>query len=221
MSMIKFRALRGTLIVVAALYLVNSAIIHAQEPPVPQVSKPTRLNSREKNYLMLLAKEPLKAQLEGREPRTPRDNPAMKRLDIAQPMVVTLYLNNEPVARVWELRSPGPIATSALALGAKVLSAPDIGRVLTIEELAKAKMGFAVFEPLEEIKSDNDLKAGQGAVVINGFTFGVGLPGDMPKKFKPAELLSKACQLSGLRPGAWLTDKTVIFAALVDEEIEK
>jgi AMMECR1 domain-containing protein len=106
-----------------------------------------------------------------------------------------------------------------LTLGNKVLTNPDIGRVLIEEELPRAKVAVAVLQGLTEAANDSKVPKGDAVIVLNGFTLGVGLPGDLEPGYKASDLLTKACEASGLRPGVWrLSDKTTIFSAIVDEE---
>jgi AMMECR1 domain-containing protein len=136
-------------------------------------------------------------------------------------MAVTLWLDGQILARAFEIRQPQPIVDGILALAQKVLAEPDEGRVPTMEEWPRVKVGVAVLHGLLEAQSDQEVGAGQAVVVLEGFTIGVGLPKDMPSRYQSSDLLSKACQMAGLRPNAWLLpEKVTIFAALVDEMVE-
>jgi hypothetical protein len=168
--------------------------------------------------LLALAKEPLAAAAAGRPVRTPQIN---KNLEVALPLVVSLYLNGQLVARAWNLESPSPIGTAAMALAAKALVDPDLGRPLTPEELPLATVGVAAIRDLREIPDDRALGPNQAAVVLSGLTQSVGLPSDAPPPKKAEDLLNLTCELAGLRPGAWLSGQSVILAGQAAEALEK
>jgi hypothetical protein len=182
--------------------------------------KARRLSARELNYLLLLAKEPLNALKEGREAR-PLPAITAPALTQAVPLAVTLWLDGQILARAWEIRQPQPVGAGIFALSSKVLSEPDQGRAPTLEEWPRVKIGVAVLHQLDEAADDKAVGKGQAVVVLEGFTIGLGLPKDMPGKYENSELLSKACQMAGLRPNSWLLpEKLTIFAADVDELVE-
>jgi AMMECR1 domain-containing protein len=186
----------------------------AQSRTTPEV----RLTPKEKAFLLGLAREPLAALLEGRPSRAPAARPA--RLEETHLLVVSLSLDGRTAARAWEIRRPEPLWQGALTLGAKVLTTPDAGRPLGPEELARAKVSAAVLSGLTEIAGDAEVAAGQGVVVLSGYAFAVGLPGDVPAGSRPFELLSEACRAAGLRPGAWLGERSTLFSALADQVAE-
>jgi hypothetical protein len=167
--------------------------------------------------LLALAREPLTAALTNREPRVPKPNPA---LATALPMVVSLYLNGQLAARAWVLENPGPLGETATRLGAQILVDPQLGRILSPEELARATFGVAILRDLKPARDDRDLGPNQAAIVFNGLKQAVGLPSDAPPPKKARDLLSLTCQLAGLRPGAWLTSQTTIITGQVAETLE-
>ncbi|MDR2302840.1 MAG: hypothetical protein LBF38_12500 [Deltaproteobacteria bacterium] len=180
-----------------------------------------RLSAQELNFILKVAKEPLNALREGREIRPLEVTQFPRALNQSSPMAVTLWLDGQILARAFEIRQPQPIVDGILALAQKVLAEPDEGRVPTMEEWPRVKVGVAVLHGLLEAQSDQEVGAGQAVVVLEGFTIGVGLPKDMPSRYQSSDLLSKACQMAGLRPNAWLLpEKVTIFAALVDEMVE-
>jgi hypothetical protein len=176
-----------------------------------------RFSARELNYLLLLAREPLQAAVEGREIRAPRENTGFPALDQSHPLVVTLWLDGKILARAFEIREPPALSAGAMVLGARVLDTPDAGRPPTAEELPRVRAAVAVLRELEEVGGDGDIGPGRAAVVLNGFTIAVGLPKDMPAGYRSAELLAGTCELFGLRPSAWLSDKSSLISAQVSE----
>jgi AMMECR1 domain-containing protein len=137
-------------------------------------------------------------------------------------MAVTLWLDGQILARAWEIRQPLQLVPGTLALASKALDSPDQGRVPTIEEWPRVKVGVAVLHRLAEAADDKAVKAGQAVLILEGFKIGLGLPKDLPGKYDSAELLSSACQLAGLRPNAWLIpEKLTIFSTDVDELIQE
>ncbi|MDR1487749.1 MAG: hypothetical protein LBT62_07160 [Deltaproteobacteria bacterium] len=181
----------------------------------------SKLSAPELLYLQKVVREPLTALMQERGPRTPKNNPSMPHLSNPLARVVTALLDGQIVARAWELRTPEPLLQGAMTLGAKVLTNPDTGRILTAEELPRAKLGIAVLQALTEVKSDLEIRQGDAVIILNGFTFGVGLPSDLKPDYKISDLLTQACVASGLRPGVWrINDRTTIFSAIVDEALE-
>ena len=80
---------------------------------------------------------------------------------------------------------------------------------------------MAILHGLREIQGEKEAGPGQGVIALIGFDFAVGLPSDLPSGYTPFQLFSKACELSGLRPGAWLGDRAVLYAAGADEFSER
>ena len=188
------------------------------EKTEPGQSPIRRLSARELNYLLKVAEEPLLALKESRPPRPLTDSASSGALNQTLPAVVTLWLDGQILARAWEIRQPQPLVAGVEALAAKVLDSPDQGRVPTIEEWPRVKVGLAVLHQLAEAADEKEVAKGQAVVVLEGFTIGLGLPKDMTCQYESADLLSKACQMAGLRPNAWLLpDKLTIFSAAVDE----
>jgi hypothetical protein len=182
------------------------------------VAEPFKMPGPVKRDLLALAKEPLKATLEGRPPRTPKPNPA---LAISLPLIVSLYVDGVLAARAFQLDSPGPLEQAALSLGAQVLVDPTMGRVLTPEELPLASLGVAVLRDLREVPDDRAINPGEAVVILSGLTQAVGLPSDAPPPKKTVDLLDLTCQLVGLRPKAWLNSQTTILAGEAAEALEK
>jgi hypothetical protein len=208
-----------SVMVVGLLIVAGKAL--AQDRPAQQPTS-KRLSAKEMTYLLVLAKEPLNAFKEGREVR-PLDKPSYTPgINQTLPTVVTLWLDGQILARAWEIRQPQPLNEGVLTLAAKVLDSPNQGRVPTMEECLRVKVGVAVLHNLEEAYDDKAIGLEQAVVILEGFTMGIGLPKDMPPHYKNSEMLSKACQMAGLRPNIWLLpDKCTIFAADVDEVVEK
>ncbi|MDR2388103.1 MAG: hypothetical protein LBE80_11065 [Deltaproteobacteria bacterium] len=180
-----------------------------------------RLSAQELNFILKVAKEPLMALREGRAVRPLEVTSFPRALNQSAPLAVTLWLDHQILARAFEIRQPQPIVLGILALAQKVLEQPDQGRLPTMEEWPRLKVGVAVLHGLLEAESDQEVGSGQAVVVLEGFTIGLGLPKDMPGKYENSELLAKACQMAGLRPNSWLLpEKVTIFAALVDEMVE-
>ncbi|MDR0355652.1 MAG: hypothetical protein LBJ64_07935 [Deltaproteobacteria bacterium] len=180
---------------------------------------PLVMPAKDMNYLVIIAQEPLLALLEDREVRMPREDGLPRSLSLVRPMAVTLRLNGQILARAFEIRSPAPLSVAALALGAKVMTAPDVGRPPELEELPNVKVAVAVLDNLTEAASDADIGPDQAVVVLNGFTIAVGLPSDLPPQAGSFALLSNACELFGLRKTIWLSDKSSLMYAPVTERM--
>jgi hypothetical protein len=185
---------------------------------VSQAAESLTLPGPVRRDLIALAKEPLAAAVANRPVRTPTSRPA---LSVALPLVVSLYLNGQLTSRTWILESPSPIEQSALVLGAKVLVDPDLGRILTPEELPFATLGVAVLSDLKKVNDDRDIAPNGAAIVFNGLGQSVGLPSDAPPPKTAKDLLDLTCALAGWRPGAWLTGQSVILTGQVAEVLEK
>ncbi|MDR1297703.1 MAG: hypothetical protein LBO05_10120 [Deltaproteobacteria bacterium] len=202
---------------VLVLFCVAATCLKAQV----EAEAARRLGARELNYLVALAREPLNALTESRTVRQPRDNAAMPFLNQSHPLAVTLWLDGGILARSVEIRQPLPLAQGAMILGARVLDSPDAGRVPTAEEWPKVKIAVAVMRKLAEVADDSEISAGQAVVVVNGFKIAVGFPGDLPKNASVYDLLGKTCELFGLRSSSWLSERSSLLSAVVDEMLEK
>ncbi|MDR1309611.1 MAG: hypothetical protein LBL95_06915 [Deltaproteobacteria bacterium] len=202
--------------------LLAWGLLAATAPAWAQDAPARRLSARELNYLLMVAREPLAALQEGRPVREPKQNRAFTALSQALPMVVTLRLDGEILARAWEIRQPLALIQGAMALAGKALESPDQGRPPTPEEWPGLKVAVAVLHSLSEAADDREVGPGQAVVVLEGFRIGVGLPRDLPQGYRNFDLLSKACEMAGLRPQAWLLPgRCSILASDVDEMVER
>jgi hypothetical protein len=202
--------------------LLGTLFWAAAWPAWAQDRPPQRLSARELNYLLAVAKEPLAALREDRAVREPKENRAFTALNQALPMAVTIWLDGEILARAWEIRQPQALIQGAMALGGKVLENPDQGRPPSPEQWPRVKVAVAVLRDLAEAADDQQVGPGQAVVVLEGFSLGIALPQDLPPGHKAFDLLSKACEMAGLRPQAWLVPgKCSILAANADEMAEK
>jgi hypothetical protein len=199
-----------------ALAFMASAWPAAAQVAVPQ-PRTARLSGLEKNQLLAIAAEPLAAIREGREPRLPE---AAGALSAPLPLAVSLFLDGKLIARHWEIRSPGPLAASAMALTAQALTSPKWGAPPAAEDIPRVRCGILVMHGFVEIKDDSELPADHGAVVMNGFKEGVAGPMDVLPGARPAEILSFASEMAGMRPGGWLVPESVLFASPADEARE-
>ncbi|MDR2611282.1 MAG: hypothetical protein LBG06_00015 [Deltaproteobacteria bacterium] len=189
----------------------------AAQGPFPQ-TRGGRLSGLEKQQLLAIAAEPLAAIREGREPRMPQ---VSGNLAASLPLAVSLYLDGELVARSWEIKRPGPLAASAMALAARALTGPSWGSPTAAADVPRLKAGILVLHGFIQIKDDTQLPDGHGAVVMNGFKEGVAGPMDAPPGAKPSEILSFASRMAGMRPGGWMIPESTLFASPADEAREE
>ncbi|MDR1658609.1 MAG: hypothetical protein LBT47_13895 [Deltaproteobacteria bacterium] len=205
-----------------AVFLVAGALVFFPAGPAAaqKNSQFKHLSGKEKKFLMSLAKEPLNALIKSTVPLERKAPASMTRLNQSQRLVVTVFVDGQLVARAWELRQPGPLQAAAVSLGARALVDPDVGRALTSDEWSRATISVAIIYNFADLTDDRQAQAGQALVVLNDFDFAVGLPSDLPAGYTTAQLLTAACQLSGLRPNAWLGQRVSLFAGDVEEIFE-
>jgi hypothetical protein len=108
-----------------------------------------------------------------------------------------------------------------MALVSQALSAPKWGTPPAAVDVPRVKVGILVLHGFVAIKDDSELPEGHGAVVMNGFQEGVAGPMDAPDGQKPADILSFASRMAGMRPGGWLIPETALFASPADEAREQ
>jgi hypothetical protein len=179
------------------------------------------LSVKESNFLLKMAREPVAAILADRRPRDIKAPASMRRLNQSQRLVMTIYLDGELLARAWELRTPGVLQATTVSLAHRILETPDIGRPPTYDEMRRITFGMAVLHDLKEVPSDKEARPGQAVLATIKFTFAVGLPSDLGAGHTPFQLYSRACELSGLRSGAWLADGANLYAGNVEEFFER
>jgi hypothetical protein len=202
------------LIIILGLTLFAPALVTSLEAQ----GAPARLSGVEKRQLLAIAKEPLLSAIESRPPREPAVG---QRLNIPQPVAVSMYLDGKLIARSWELARPGPLVVQVSSLAAALLTGPNYGNVPDPGILSQVKIGVSVFYRFREIKDDRDLGGGEGVVVMSGFREGVGVPQDVPEGAKPADLLSFASVVGGMRPGTWMLPESTLLSGTVDDEREE
>ncbi|MDR2725768.1 MAG: hypothetical protein LBC90_06875 [Candidatus Adiutrix sp.] len=173
-----------------------------------------KLKGQEKKVLLLIAREALNAAQEGRPSREARVDP---RLQVSQPLVLSLYVDDELRARAWRLKGLQPIYLAARDLVQTALSDPKVSaKPLDREEMARAKIGLAVLGRYAPAKDETDIPPRSAVIIYNGFIEWLALPEDVPGG-KAADILSYACGQAGLRPQVWLLPTTTIFHAPAEE----
>ncbi|MDR2461030.1 MAG: hypothetical protein LBE38_09690 [Deltaproteobacteria bacterium] len=195
---------RAGLILILSLFVISSEPLFAQG----------RLSGPEKLSLLAIAREPLSSAFESRAPRIPDVGP---RLRENRPVVVSLYLDGQLVARSWVLERPGPLVDELINLSTTILSEPMWGRVLTAEEHERVQFGVGVLSRFTEIPDEKAWQEGQAVVVMRGFKTGLALPGDLPVGTSAFDLFSFASEMGGMRKGTWLLDDSSLFTSPADE----
>lgn len=195
-----------------ALLLFPGSTALAQDTPEAVGALPS-LTGPQKKTLVLIAREVLDAVSEGRSSREATVEP---RLNMAQPMVVSIYVDGILRARAWRLRGSIPIYLAARDLTYQALAVPKVSdRPIRIEELKRAEVSLAVLSGYTRVRDDSQISPRSAVIIYNGFTEWMALPGDLPSN-KPADLLDYACEQAGLRPKVWLLPQTAIFSAQVE-----
>jgi AMMECR1 domain-containing protein len=216
------RAFPLPLIIGLLLFLAGPAA--AQQPPAADTAAPASppaavvwpaLKGHEKKILLLIAREALAAAMENRPSREARVEP---RLKVAQPVVLSIYVDGKLRARSWKIKNIQPIYLAARDLLSQALAEPKVSdQPLSQEELARAKIGLAVLGRYARANNDQEIPPKSAVIIYNGFKEWLALPGDVPGG-SAADILSLACGQAGLRPQAWLLpETTTIFHAKAEE----
>lgn len=196
------------------LFLGRPALSQAQDGllgPLPPLTGP------QKKTLILIAREVLDAVMAGRQSREATVEP---RLTLAQPMVVSIYVDGVLRARAWRLRGALPLYLEARDLTYQALAAPKISeQPLRLEELSRAEVSLAVLSGYTRVRDESQIHPRAAVIIYNGFVEWMALPGDVPSD-RPGDLLSYACEQAGLRPQVWLLPQTAIFTANVERARE-
>lgn len=208
----KFSIVGRLLGLILLFMLISGSTALAQNAP-PAVTTLPSLTGPQKKTLVLIAREVLDAVSEGRSSREATVEP---RLTIAQPMVVSIYVDGVLRARAWRLRGAMPIYLEARDLTYQALAVPKVSdRPIRIEEMKRAEVSLAILSGYTRVRDDSQIAPRSAVIIYNGFTEWMALPGDLPSN-KPADLLDYACKQAGLRPKVWLLPQTAIFSAQVE-----
>jgi AMMECR1 domain-containing protein len=176
------------------------------------------LKSPEKKVLLLIAREALAAAMENRPSREARVEP---RLQVAQPVVLSLYVGGQLRARSWRIKNLQPIYLAVRDLVNPALADPKVSdQPLSQEEMARAKIGLAVLGRYARANNDKEIPPRSAVIIYNGFKEWLALPGDVPGG-SAADILSLACVQAGLRPQAWLLPNTTTIFHAPAEEIKE
>ncbi|MDR0882281.1 MAG: hypothetical protein LBP55_07040 [Candidatus Adiutrix sp.] len=173
------------------------------------------MTGSQKRTLLLIAREAVEASRAGRPSREPTN--LDRRLTLAQPLIISIYLDGRLWTRAWQLKNASPLYLAARGLTYEALAHPKIGgRPLTPEELGRVQIGLDVLSGYAQAKDETEVPPRSAVIIYSGFTEWLALPGDV-KSDQAADLLTYACQQAGLRPNAWLLpQETTIFSAQVD-----
>jgi len=201
----------------AILFLTFFMAGPAGTQPIANAQPWPELRVQEKKVILLIAREALNAAVENRPSREAR---VERRLQTAQPMVLSLYVDGNLRARAWSLKNPQPIYLAARDLVQTALTESKVSdQPLNQEEMARAKIGLAVLGHYAQAKDDTEIPPRSAVIIFNGFTEGLALPGDVPGG-SAADILSYACEQAGLRPQVWLLPNTTIFYTPAEETKE-
>ncbi|MDL2259432.1 AMMECR1 domain-containing protein [Deltaproteobacteria bacterium OttesenSCG-928-K17] len=171
------------------------------------------LSGTQKKTLMLIAGEALTATIEN---RPSREATVELRLMQPQPMVVSIYVDDELRARAWRLTELQPIYLQARDLTYLALSTPRVSKKpISQEELHRARISLAVLSNYTLITNEKDIPPRSAVIIYNGFTEWLTLPDDLLST-DPVERLEFTCRQAGLRPQVWLLPQTTIYAAEVE-----
>ncbi len=193
------------------LLLIPNTLAAQERPMRPALPL---LTGAQKTVLLQIAREAIDATLENRESRTATVEP---RLQEAQPMAVSVYVDGKLRGRAWALKTAAPLFENARDIAYQAIDEPRAGgEMLSLEELARAQVAVAVLGKYTRAKDDAEVPPRSAVVIYNGFTEWMALPGDVESD-QAADLLSYACEQAGLRPKVWLMPQTSIFWAEVQE----
>jgi len=212
----------GILSLALSLLMVQAWPAWAQPAGPPQPGGPAfvawpTLKSPEKKVLLLIAREALTAALENRPSREAKVG---ARLQVTQPVVISIYVDGKLRARAWRIKNLQPIYLSVRDLVSQALAEPKVSdQPLSQEEMARAKLGLAVLGRYSRAQNDKEIPPRSAVIIYNGFKEWLALPGDVPGG-SAADVLSLACGQAGLRPQVWLLPTTTIFHATAEEAKE-
>jgi AMMECR1 domain-containing protein len=133
--------------------------------------------------------------------------------------VLSIYVDGQLRARAWRLKNLQPLYEAARELVQMALNEPKVSEErLSVEELARAKIGLAVLGRYTRAKDETEVHPLSAVIIYNGFIEWLALPGDVPGG-SPYDILSYACGQAGLRPQVWLLPdgRTTIFQASAEE----
>ena len=193
-------------------FLMLSIPVSAQERSMQ--AAPPSLTGHQRSVLVQIAREAIDATLENRESRTATVEP---RLTAPQPIVISVYVDDKLRGRAWRLKSTSPLFENARIVTYEAIDKPKAGgEMLSLEELARARVSVAVLSNYTKAADDRDIPPKSAVIIYNGFTEWLALSGDIESD-KASDLLSYACEQAGLRPNIWLLPQTTIFWAEVEE----
>ncbi|UQZ89638.1 hypothetical protein C4J81_10625 [Deltaproteobacteria bacterium Smac51] len=198
--------------IVFILILLISVPAAAQQRPLQPTLPP--LTGAQKTVLLQIAREAIDATLENRESRAAT---VEARLAVAQPIVISVYVDGKLRGRSWRLKSSTPLFENARNITYEAIDEPKTGGdMLSLEELARAEVAVAVLSNYTAAADDTEVPPRSAVIIYNGFTEWIALPDDIESD-KAFDLLSYACEQAGLRPQIWLLPQTSIFSAHVEE----
>jgi len=199
------------------MLMVGAAVLSPEARAQDPVASFPPLSGPQKRALLLIAREALDANIEGRPSREPS---VEERLNIPQPMVVSIYVDGKLRGRAWALKNATPLFLTARNLAYEAIKHPKVSKnSLDLEELGRAEVSVAVLSNYARAVDERDVPPGSAVIIYHGFIEWMAMPGDVESK-SAADLLRYACAQAGLRPNVWLLPQTAIFSATVEESRE-
>lgn len=179
------------------------------------------MNQEQKDFLLNLARETIKAKLENRKPKT---GPVPPELTEEYGAFVTLHKEDRLRGCIGHIVAEGPLNETIEKMALSAAFRDPRFPPLQKEEYEQIDIEISVLSPLEPCKAEEVVVGRHGLYIKRRGAAGVLLPQvPIEQNWDRITFLDQTCKKAGLTPGCWKDPETELlcFEALVFGETER
>lgn len=181
-----------------------------------------KLTIEERRILLLVARQAIAGEVEGRRNPLPLDASLSERLKGPGGAFVTLKRKGQLRGCIGRLQSPAPLVETIDEIARAAATQDPRFDPVQSRDLADLTISISVLDPFTRLQSQAEIRIGtHGLYIKRGGHSGVLLPQvAAEREWDPEAFLNHTCDKAGLDPDAWKEHETEVYLFSA-EEIEE